>query len=1115
MSPSTPSEVISPPRDRYEAWAKSYDQRTTRFSWSAPKYLLDTVISYAPPKGFLRVLDVGVGTGQASVPYLEAGACVTGLDVSASMLHEAQTKYPQFHSLIEHDFNHPLAQAGLLAQSFDLILSCGVLHFANDLAGTLSDLKWALAPGGMLAFTYIPPQLRTFSRATQIHAPEEVERMLRQAEFNLLEHRSLIAYYEEGDANDPVCYQLIVACCRQPGISLPTALQAIDRTACVDRSQLFSVVSQPLMNGQMTTQWTENLSDVRRQNQDLVDVLRSQIHTDGVEPRSLPLPKITADLARQGAPKCDVLVLTPHPDDESIYAGGTVAALAEAGQSVFLIVATDGGAGRGGEFNQLVTQRAVELRHAAKTLGIRQVENLGLADFGKYRDQARTRPITAADALQTWGLDQTLALIVYKLRQHRPRVLLTLHPEADPNYSLHGHHLGLGIAALAAFHLAADPEFMLKDAPELAPWAVEEHHAMIPPHHEAGEVRRIEINRDLKLRAVQAYQTQHYSTQRLIVSLKSNTPESAFETLQILQARCRRTQLTAIALSSDERHPIFANQRDWLSIYNQVRQCVYPRQALTDLLQQQAEDWGTSDSVLTQIEKLRDANTVAVVTGQQVGLLGGPAYTLYKALGAIKLAQQLDQQGIPAVPIFWLASYDHDLAEVQRVELFAGRSRPDILSLDLPITQTPVGCNQLGSGICSLLDELARSLKNLPFSQDVITTLRAIYQPNATFSLAFARWLSDLTQHQGLIILDPAKRQFAELTRHILTRELFEAENSQTALRRTRQKLTAEGRAEIIPTDRDVLQLFFMDAEGVRRRLRRLEDGFEMTSTHAYLSNDAARNILRRQPERFTPSALLRPICQDAVLPTIAYVAGPTEQQYFTQLCEVYAWASVPMPEIVARPAFTLIDSHTASLLEEAGGVAVLLNSDDAGARIGRASLPIAVRLACNELRGLQSRCFKLRELGEANQPVEDKAKILQQDIAQWLITTALALETWAANRPLKAFACLKAELPPLVEAVCLDLQRSGSRGNPPSTRHITYLTQKLARFEHTLTREGRRQNPSGVNAFFAISPNGAPQERHLSIAELIATHSKSIISYLLPIASPDYSQTRLITSHK
>ncbi|MEO0684012.1 MAG: class I SAM-dependent methyltransferase, partial [Cyanobacteria bacterium J06649_11] len=190
---------VTTPHERYEAWAESYDDRTSRFNWSAPEYLLKAVLGHAPPKSNLRVLDIGVGTGHASVPYLKAGACVTGIDISASMLEEAKAKNPQFHALIEHDFNIPLSEAGLLKESFDVVISCGALHFASDLIQTLSQLRGVIASGGILAFTYIPPQARIFSKATQSHNPFDIERILEQLNFQVLEHQSFLAYYDNGD----------------------------------------------------------------------------------------------------------------------------------------------------------------------------------------------------------------------------------------------------------------------------------------------------------------------------------------------------------------------------------------------------------------------------------------------------------------------------------------------------------------------------------------------------------------------------------------------------------------------------------------------------------------------------------------------------------------------------------------------------------------------------------------------------------------------------------------------------------------------------------------------------------------------------------------------------
>ncbi|MEO1763621.1 MAG: bacillithiol biosynthesis cysteine-adding enzyme BshC, partial [Cyanobacteria bacterium J06629_18] len=915
--------------------------------------------------------------------------------------------------------------------------------------------------------------------------------------------------------------QLIVVRCTREKDNLLESLVNIDRTACVDRSKIVSVVNQPLMRGISQTQWSDDLEEVEKQNQFLVDTLRSQIFAGKIEPKKLPLSQVSATISRHGVPESDILVLMPHPDDESIYAGGTIAALTAAGYKVRLVIATDGKGGRGA-----VNRRMEELYNAAEILGIERIKGLGLDDFGKYRNSARTIPVTAADTLAKWGLDNTLALIVHQIRKHRPRILLTLHPEVDPNYSLHGHHLGLGVAALVAFHLAADPKYILSDSSNLLPWAVDEHQTIIPDFSKnssardiyikdaENRIRKIEINKELKLKAIQAHQTQQYSTQRLISFLKSDKPEANFETIQILQRRCCSNLITAIPLTSDERpHPFPSpyqgegyNHRNWNSTYYSIQQRNYPRHKLTELLKQQTQTWGNSKEIQANIDKLQNPQTVTVVTGQQVGILGGPAYTLYKALGAIKLASVLSNQGIPAVPVFWMASYDHDIEEVQQIKILNKHPEPQTLNLDLPKTNCSVGSTNLGLTIESLLDETERLFANLPHTQQISKVLRNIYQSETNFTTAFGRWLNYLTSEFGLIILDPNQPEFAQLGKNIIAQELFLGDGTRQAFQRSRQNLANSGQTEIIPTDRDVTQVFFTDNNRIRQRLIKVKGGFRLQQSNLFITKNTLQKILEKQPERFTPSALLRPLYQDTVLPTIAYVAGPTEQKYFKQLPEIYKWASIPIPEVVARPSFTVIDSGTVNILNQAGGTVNLLNSNssDASTQIGIAGLSKDIRLAYEKLNQLQQQSFELLEIAKENQPVGNKSLKLQQDIENWLLTTAPIIQHWGTKRIEKVFNHAQTEIYSLIGTVTQDLERSGTPGNPPPLKNTSKLAQKLGKLQKNILREGRRQNTPGIVALNNISTNNSPQERNLSTAELIIKHGKSIIPHLLQISEID-----------
>ncbi|MEO0932717.1 MAG: bacillithiol biosynthesis BshC, partial [Cyanobacteria bacterium J06641_2] len=282
--------------------------------------------------------------------------------------------------------------------------------------------------------------------------------------------------------------------------------------------------------------------------------------------------------------------------------------------------------------------------------------------------------------------------------------------------------------------------------------------------------------------------------------------------------------------------------------------------------------------------------------------------------------------------------------------------------------------------------------------------------------------------------------------------------------------------------------------------------GFRLQQSNLFITKNTLQKILEKQPERFTPSALLRPLYQDTVLPTIAYVAGPTEQKYFKQLPEIYKWASIPIPEVVARPSFTVIDSGTVNILNQAGGTVNLLNSNssDASTQIGIAGLSKDIRLAYEKLNQLQQQSFELLEIAKENQPVGNKSLKLQQDIENWLLTTAPIIQHWGTKRIEKVFNHAQTEIYSLIGTVTQDLERSGTPGNPPPLKNTSKLAQKLGKLQKNILREGRRQNTPGIVALNNISTNNSPQERNLSTAELIIKHGKSIIPHLLQISEID-----------
>ena len=204
---------------QYSDWAASYDRDTAGYGWSAPQRLLGALGAFAAPRAGQRVLDVGVGTGLSTQPYLKAGAKVTGLDISTRMLEEIRKKKLPYARLAEYDIDLPLRSAGIQPGKFDVAISCGTLHFAKDLRATLGQMGAALASGGVLGFTFIPPQDRAFGPSTRPVASAEVRRMVEEMGFEVLKQEPFVAYHDKGNPDDPVKYELLVARKRAPPAS--------------------------------------------------------------------------------------------------------------------------------------------------------------------------------------------------------------------------------------------------------------------------------------------------------------------------------------------------------------------------------------------------------------------------------------------------------------------------------------------------------------------------------------------------------------------------------------------------------------------------------------------------------------------------------------------------------------------------------------------------------------------------------------------------------------------------------------------------------------------------------------------------------------------------------
>ncbi len=366
------------------------------------------------------------------------------------------------------------------------------------------------------------------------------------------------------------------------------------------------------------------------------------------------------------------------------------------------------------------------------------------------------------------------------------------------------------------------------------------------------------------------------------------------------------------------------------------------REAMAALLAQQN---AAIPQASAQIERLRQRARV-MVTGQQVGLLGGPAFTIHKAATAIALAGRASQAGFPHVPVFWLASEDHDFAEVNHVTL---PSRRDLVKLRYsPAAEhaVPVGGLVFDESIVPLIDQ---AWELIGYS-DAMEWLAAAYQPGQTMAGAFAEFYRKVFAEYGMLVLDAAGRDAHRLGSPVLRAAIERADELHHALQeRNRELETAGYHAQVAVATRGSL-LFLLDAEtGARHALKRTEPSAAepaglWQAGREQLSTEELLGILQSEPERISPSALLRPLFQDTILPTSAYVGGPAEVAYFAQSAVLYERILGKLTPVVPRLSATLIEPAIAQLLDrhELSFEVVLANTvDSLVQRLAARAMPI------------------------------------------------------------------------------------------------------------------------------------------------------------------------------
>ena len=308
-----------------------------------------------------------------------------------------------------------------------------------------------------------------------------------------------------------------------------------------------------------------------------------------------------------------------------------------------------------------------------------------------------------------------------------------------------------------------------------------------------------------------------------------------------------------------------------------------------------------------------------VTTGQQPGLFGGPLYSLYKALTAVRLASRLEELlARPVMPLFWVASDDHDWEEANHTFVVDGANRMVHLTLGTATQRfpRPLGHTPLGTAVEAALDKLARSFPPNDFHERYMARLRDAYQPRATMASAFSNLMAELLRETPIGLVDAGDPALKEACRPVFRAEVEDPTASETVLNETAEALRDRGyglQVQLIPGATNL----FADLRDGRERLQGTTGGFLLRGSGRELSRRRVLDLIENDPGSVSPNVLLRPIVESFLFPTLAYVGGPGELAYFAQLRGLFRRHGTEMPVVFPRGSLLVVETKVEKVLEK------------------------------------------------------------------------------------------------------------------------------------------------------------------------------------------------------
>lgn len=346
---------------------------------------------------------------------------------------------------------------------------------------------------------------------------------------------------------------------------------------------------------------------------------------------------------------------------------------------------------------------------------------------------------------------------------------------------------------------------------------------------------------------------------------------------------------------------------------------VFPRRELAEHIESYHRRIGGSPgpAVLSSLGKLRDERSLVVIGGQQAGLLSGPLYTIHKIISIIKLAEQQERElGVPVVPVFWIAGEDHDFAEINHLYINSGGyARKSIVPQNDP-GKKMVSDLRIDKSVCwDWMEEIIETYGETPYTSDLLKTYKDSLDQSDTYVDFFARLINGWFSGSGVLLINSGSHELRKLESRYFEEFLTKNQEICEAVLSQQERLLGKGYGRTIEMQENAANLFY-HLDGERMLLERTGAGFAIKSGHTF-TLDHLLEVSRQKPEILSNNVVTRPLMQERLFPTLAFISGPGEAAYWAELQGAFSVLGMKMPPVVPRLMITFLERNIESLLEE------------------------------------------------------------------------------------------------------------------------------------------------------------------------------------------------------